>query len=310
MPLLWRTFVGNAVVLVVATLALVLSPATVSFPVAAREALVLGIGLAVMLGVNYLLLRRAVAPLQRLAGVMRAVDPLAPGRRAKLGAMRGEVGALAGAFDEMLDRLEHERRESARRALAAEEAERRRIARELHDEVGQALTAAVLRIAHAQASAAPVTAAELEEVRHVVRATLDEVRAIAANLRPDALDHLGLGAALRQLSMEVERTGLVVERSIAMDLQLSPETEVVVYRVAQEALANAMRHARAERVELRLDRMDGGVRLYVSDDGVGIDGAPQGDGIRGMRERAVLAGGTLEVRNGPRGGTVVTLDLP
>jgi two-component system, NarL family, sensor histidine kinase UhpB len=84
----------------------------------------------------------------------------------------------------------------------------------------------------------------------------------------------------------------------------------VVYRVAQEALANAMRHARAERVELRLDRMDGGVRLYVSDDGVGIDGAPQGDGIRGMRERAVLAGGTLEVRNGPRGGTVVTLDLP
>jgi two-component system, NarL family, sensor histidine kinase UhpB len=310
MPLLWRTFVGNAVVLVVATLALVLSPATVSFPVAAREALVLGIGLAVMLGVNYLLLRRAVAPLQRLAGVMRAVDPLAPGRRAKLGAMRGEVGALAGAFDEMLDRLEHERRESARRALAAEEAERRRIARELHDEVGQALTAAVLRIAHAQASAAPVTAAELEEVRHAVRATLDEVRAIAANLRPDALDHLGLGAALRQLSMEVERTGLVVERSIAMDLQLSPETEVVVYRVAQEALANAMRHARAERVELRLDRMDGGVRLYVSDDGVGIDGAPQGDGIRGMRERAVLAGGTLEVRNGPRGGTVVTLDLP
>src|SRR5688500_10805197 len=117
--LLWRIFLGNAGVLLVATLALVVSPATVSFPVAATEALVLAVGLAVMLAVNYVLLRRAVGPLQRLAGTMRAVDPLAPGRRSELPQASGEVAELAGAFDEMLDRVERERRDSARRALAA-----------------------------------------------------------------------------------------------------------------------------------------------------------------------------------------------
>src|ERR671916_815890 len=149
--MLWRIFLGNAAVLTVATLALVLSPATVSFPLAAREAVVLGVGLAVMLTVNYLLLRNAVAPLGRLAELMRSIDPLAPGRRSQLRTAPAEVGALAGAFDDMLDRLEAQRRDSARRALGAQEDERRRIARELHDEVGQSLTAVVLQLDRAEA---------------------------------------------------------------------------------------------------------------------------------------------------------------
>jgi two-component system, NarL family, sensor histidine kinase UhpB len=310
MPMLWRIFFGNAAVLAVATLALVLSPATVSFPVAAREAVVLAGGLAVMLVIDYLVLRRVVAPLDRLTVVMRDIDPLAPGRRSGLDGETGEVGALARAFDEMLERLEVERRESARRALAAQEDERRRIARELHDEVGQSLTAAVLHIARAQTRAADETACELADARDVVRATLDEVRAIAANLRPEALDDLGLGAAVRQLSIEVERAGLVVDRAIASDLRLTRDAEVVVYRVAQEALTNVLRHARAERVEVRLERAGGGTRLSVSDDGIGHPGAPQGAGIRGMRERALLAGGTLRLWSEPGRGTAVTLELP
>jgi two-component system sensor histidine kinase UhpB len=310
--LLWRIFLGNAVVLLVATVVLVVSPATVSFPVAATEALVLALGLAVMLALNYALLRRAMGPLERLAGVMRAVDPLAPGRRSELREATAEVADLAGAFDEMLGRLERERRDSARRALAAQEDERRRIARELHDEVGQALTAVLLQLDRAQASAAGEAAVRMREAREAARATLEEVRAIARNLRPEALDDLGLAAALRQLCAEAERAGVAVRRRIAADLELTPEAEVVVYRVAQEALTNALRHSGAERIELTLARgAAGGAVLRVGDDGCGTGRAPEGGGLRGMRERALLAGGVLELGAAPAGGgTVVTLRVP
>jgi two-component system sensor histidine kinase UhpB len=309
--LLWRIFLGNAAVLLVATIALVVSPATVSFPVAATEAIVLAIGLAVMLAVNYLLLRRAVGPLQRLAGTMRAVDPLAPGRRSQLPETSGEVAELAGAFDEMLERLERERRDSARRALAAQEGERQRIARELHDEVGQSLTAVVLQLDRAEAGAEGEVAERMREAREAARATLEEVRAIARNLRPEALDDLGLAAALRQLCAEGERAGAIVARRIEANLELSPEAEVVVYRVAQEAVTNALRHSGAELIELTLQRgRAGGAELQVGDDGRGLDGAADGAGMRGMRERALLAGGILEVGARPAGGTIVTLTLP
>ena len=310
MPLLWRIFVGNAIVLGVATSALVLTPATVSFPAAERELLVLAAGLAVMLLVNYVLLRRAVTPLRRLAVVMREVDPLAPGRRARLPGAPAEVAELGAAVDQMLERLERERRDSARRALGAQEGERLRIARELHDEVGQALTAVLLQLDRAQADVGGEPSERIREARETARATLEEVRAIARNLRPEALDDLGLGAALRQLCIEAERTGVLVERDISAGVTLDQDAEVVVYRVAQEAITNALRHAGAEKVELAL-RVDGHMTiLRVLDDGRGMTGAAEGAGVRGMRERAVLVGGTLEVADAPGGGTSVTLRLP
>jgi two-component system sensor histidine kinase UhpB len=309
--LLWRIFVGNAAVLFVATMVLVVSPATVSFPLAATEAVVLAVGLAVMLVLNYALLRRAVGPLERLAGVMRAIDPLAPGRRSALPEASAEVAELAGAFDDMLDRLERERRDSARRALAAQEDERRRIARELHDEVGQALTAVVLQLDRAQVAATGESGERMREAREAARATLEEVRAIARNLRPEALDELGLAAAVRQLCADVERAGVLVERRIAAGLQLTPEAEVVVYRVAQEALTNALRHSGAERIELVLESgAAGGAVLRVGDDGRGLDGAAEGTGVIGMRERALLASGVLELGRARDGGALVTLTVP
>lgn len=310
MPLLWRIFVGNALVLGVATTALVLTPVTVSFPAAERELVVLAAGLVVMLLVNYVLLRRAVSPLRRLAAVMREVDPLAPGRRARLPGGPAEVAELGGAFDQMLQRLEEERRESARRALGAQEAERLRIARELHDEVGQALTAVLLQLDRALVGVAGEPGERIREARETARETLEEVRGIARNLRPEALDDLGLASALRQLCLEAERAGVLVERAIAAGVSLAPDAEVVIYRVAQEAMTNALRHADAERIRLVLRRDGGTTVLRVEDDGRGTGRSAEGAGVRGMRERAVLVGGRLELRAAPGGGTSVTLSLP
>jgi two-component system, NarL family, sensor histidine kinase UhpB len=291
---------------VVATLALVLTPVTVSFPIAVAELIALAGGLAAMLVLNLVLLRRVFGPLARLANVMRGVDPLRPGERAPLGAADPEVADLAAAFDAMLDRLEAERRDSARRALAAQEGERRRIARELHDEVGQALTAVVLQLDHAWRSG---DRDEIAEAREGLRTTLEEVRSIARRLRPEALDDLGLASSLAALTNDVtRRTRLPVERRIGIGLPaLTPEAELVIYRIAQEALTNVARHARARQAHLALERRDGGVELVVRDDGIGLDGAVPGAGLLGMRERAVLVGARLEVGSAAGGGTTVRL---
>jgi two-component system sensor histidine kinase UhpB len=306
--LFWRIFIGNALVLGVATTVLVLTPATVSFPAAERELVVLGVGLSAMLAVNFVLLRRAIEPLERLTQVMRTVDPLAPGRRADLPAGPAEVAELGASFDQMLERLESERRESARRALAAQEEERLRIARELHDEVGQALTAVLLQLDRVRAEGA--AGERLQEAREAARATLEEIRSIARNLRPEALDDLGLAAAVRQLCNDAERAGVLVEREIAVDVPLDPEVEVVVYRVGQEALTNALRHSGAERVRVTLTAHGSGAVLRVVDDGRGRGQEREGAGLRGMRERAVLVGGVLDVVSPPGGGTCVTLRVP
>jgi two-component system sensor histidine kinase UhpB len=309
MTLLWRIFLGNAAILAAGTAVLIVSPATVSFPVAASQILVLGAGLVAMLGLNYTFLRRAVAPLQRLASVMREVDPLLPGRRAQLPAAASEIKTLAAAFDDMLDRLERERQDAARRALSAQELERRRIARELHDEVGQALTAILLMLNLALDRSNGYAAERINEAHEAARTTLNEVRAIARNLRPEALDELGLASALRQLCADLERTGVVIDRRIDSSVRLDADGELVVYRVAQEALTNALRHAKAQTITLQLDARDRGAVLRVHDDGRGLRGAPEGGGLSGMRERALLVGATLEASSPSGRGTLITLDI-
>ena len=313
MTLLWRVFATNAAVLVLATLVLVISPLTVSFPIALAELVAVSGGLAAMLILNLVLLRRAFRPLGRLTGVMRGVDPLHPGARAAIDVADPEVAELTAAFNEMLARLELERRESARRALAAQERERRRIARELHDEVGQALTAVVLQLDRAQRGAGLAAEDGVAEARETVRASLEEVRGIARRLRPEALDDLGLRSALAALTNDVaRRTGLRVQRRIAPALApLEPEEELVIYRVAQEALTNVVRHAGAARARLALAAHAGHVELEVSDTGAGFEpgGVHEGTGLLGMRERALLIGAELEVRSAPGRGTSVRLRL-
>ena len=199
LPLFWRLFYANAAVLVVATTALALAPVTVSVPVRLWELVVLLAGLGVLLVLTLVLLRQALAPLLTVASTMRSIDPLEPGQRVPV--VGGpNVAALATAFNDMLARLEHERRESARQALTVQEAERQRVARELHDEVGQIFTAIILQIESLATAVPPPLRDDLEELRETARTGATDVRRIAARLRPEALEELGLQSALSALT--------------------------------------------------------------------------------------------------------------
>lgn len=312
LPLFWRVFLTNAVVLALAVALLAFAPVTVSIPVALTELLILLAGMVALLVVDFVLLRPAFEPLHALTSTMRRIDPLQPGRRVPV--VGGpELATLASTFNEMLDRLETERRESARQALIVQEGERQRVARELHDEVGQTLTAIMLQIESMAARIPPKLREELDELRETARVGAQDVRRIAARLRPEALEDLGLQSALSALATSFgDHAGVRVERHLERSLPLSAEQELVIYRVAQEALTNVARHARARRTELSLARDDGAVVLRVRDDGVGLppDAASMSTGIRGMRERAMLIGADLGIGAGAGGGTEVVLRVP
>ena len=310
-PFAWRIFAVNAVLLVVAAVALALSPATVSFPIALTEGLVLAVGLVAILIVNLLLVRRSFAPLERLTRLMRSVDLLSPGQRLEVTGPQ-EVRELGAVFNEMLERLEQERHESGWDALKAQEAERKRVAQELHDEVGQALTAVMLQIGRLAKKAPSDLGEELNEALETTRASLEDVRRIAKQLRPEALDDLGLVPALNALVANfAERTGLRIRSRLPESVPpIGDEAELVVFRVAQESLTNAARHAETTRVDLTLERNGRRLLLRVRDYGAGLEGTRPGSGIRGMRERALLIGADLSITGVSSGGTEVRLSLP
>jgi two-component system, NarL family, sensor histidine kinase UhpB len=313
--LLRRLFYANAAVLLVAGVLLIVTPVTISAPVTLEQLAIIVAAVVAMLGATFLLLRRALSPLRELAALMRTVDPLDPGRRLT-GVLHSdvEVATLAEAFNAMLDRLEQERRGSVRRALAAQEEERSRIARELHDELGQELTAVAMQSERAAESAPASSQATLEEIAEATRQSIDHVRRIARRLRPEALDDLGLVNALISLCRRMgQQSGVRIEPELAnMVPSISPETELVIYRVAQESLTNAVRHAQASKIMLSLTMVNDHITLLVRDDGRGID-APFNDdtaGVSGMRERALLIGAQLKIRSHHGAGTEVQLDVP
>jgi two-component system sensor histidine kinase UhpB len=304
--LFWRLFIPNAAVLSAASIVLIVAPPN------GRVAVVLA-GLVSMLAINLMLMRRAFAPLERLSSLMQRVDPLRPGERVPHEGSRSEVSMLAETFNEMLERLESERRESGRRAMLAQEAERRRVATDLHDEIGQSLTALLLQLKHVADTEHHCSPA----IRELVGATeeiLDEVRSVARRLRPEALEELGLRSALLALAARIERAGgPSVEVRIASDVPaLAPDVELVIYRIAQESLTNVLRHADADHALVLLRIGDDAVMLDVHDDGSGFDVATAGGdgGLRGMRERALLVGGQLQVASRAGEGTRIRLSVP
>ena len=312
LSLQWRVFAVNVAVFVVAFAVLAWTPVTVHRIATPGELVVLSIGLVLMLAFDLFLLRRSFAPLRRLAATMGAVDPAEPGRRAERFEGAGEeVQALAGALNSMLDRLEGERRESGRQVLAAQEHERIRIARELHDEVGQTLTAIALRAERAAGEPGSQPQA-LADITQTALRSLEDVRRIGRELRPEALDDLGLVNALIALCSRIDRQqGLRVLRDLDWDLpELSPEVELVIYRVAQEALTNVLRHAGATEAFVGCKRRDGQLVLVVRDNGGGLPAAVSERGLRAMRDRAMVIDAQLEVGPGPRRGTEIVLRVP
>ncbi len=310
MGLLWKVALINGGVLVVAASLLVLGPFSVSRRPVVSEVVVLVAGLLLMLGIAALLLRSSLAPDARVAREMATVDPLRPADR--LATPRSAPGRqLVAGFNAMVDRLEDERSSSNAKALAAQEAERHRIAQELHDEVGQRLTVVLLGLKQAEQRAPADLAADLALLRETAREGLDDVRRVARELRPGVLEDLGLASALAALTTDFARhSGAAVRRVLTPGLPaLSADIELVLYRVAQEALTNAARHAHATSVELSLTRVGDRLALVVADDGRGFDARREGAGMRGMRERARLVAGELSVTSGS-GGTTVRLEVP
>jgi two-component system sensor histidine kinase UhpB len=262
--------------------------------------------------------RRRLAPLEDLVEAMEKVDhssarPLLPASIDGVGETE-EVARIELAFLRMMRRLEAERRRAGSAALQAQEQERTRVARDLHDEVNQSLTGLLLRLEAAREAAPPELEAALAETKALANQAMRELLSLARQLRPTALDDLGLAAAVagqvEQLAQGEIEAGIEVDGDFS---DLGDDAQLVVYRVAQEGLSNAARHSGAGRVEVRLRRLDsGGVELTVSDDGRGFafDESEGGLGIAGMRERALLIGGELTIESRPGRGTTVQLVVP
>lgn len=275
--------------------------------------LVLGFALAAAVAINVYLLSRRFEPLEALVEEMESADLTSRGLAEQHPDPTGpeEVKRIHRSFREMLVRLEAERRQGASTALQAQERERARIALDLHDEVNQSLTAVLLLIEALRRKAEPELEAELAEMGTVASQAMEELLRIARHLRPTVLDDLGLEAALATLIDEIADRG-DVEGTFDSKADLtgvSAEVQLVAYRVAQEALSNAIQHGGPRHVDVRLTGRDGSLVLQVSDDGRGFTPGDNGSGlgIAGMRERALLCGGSIDVDSAPSAGTRVTL---
>ncbi len=286
----------------------------------------LGLTGAVLLAglmIGYLLATILTRPLSRLAEAARAVghgefaQPLSV-------SSQGEVGQVAEAFNSMTEQLrrkEDERRQLMTRIMAAHEDERKRIARELHDEAGQALTSLLLGLKHLEDGCTVSShRSEVARLRALTAEMLDLMRDMALELRPSTLDDLGLVAALQRYAAEYgQKHQLEVDFHAGSfgGASLVPEAETALYRIAQEALTNVLRHSHADSVSVLLERRNGLAILVVEDDGEGFDvSAMKGKspsarlGILGMEERAGLVGGHVTIESRPQGGTALFAEVP
>jgi two-component system sensor histidine kinase UhpB len=276
----------------------------------------LGLSIILVLLVNMLMLRRRFSPLDRLIERVEAIDPSYPGEfdAPEEHEATEEIDRLASSFRRLLRRIDEERNRSGRLVLRAQEEERRRLARDLHDEVNQSLTAILLRLEALNQAAPPGVEGELAELKRLVNQAMDELLKLARQLRPSALDDHGLTSAIAsQVRRFSSQTGIRADmRTSDEPIELESDQETAVYRFAQEALSNVAQHASASRVEVDLSANGHGLELRVTDDGCGFDPGVEhgGIGLSGMAERARLVGARLDVSSRPGGGTALTLQVP
>ena len=285
--------------------------------------LILALAIILTLCVNLWMLQRRFAPLERLITRIEGIDPAEPSSHHLPGQDPvEEIDKLSRSFNGLLERIEEERRRSGTLAMRAQEEERRRLARDLHDEVNQALTAILLRLEALAQDSPAANIEEVNELKRLVNQAMEELLNLARQLRPTALDDHGLMPAVEtQLKRFSARTGVEVTLNADGNADSLPEdVQTAVYRILQEALANVGRHAAATAVAVEIKADAEQLELHVRDDGAGFDptamaggarneGPGAGLGLNGMVERARLAGGELDLRSAPGSGTTVTLRI-
>lgn len=328
-PLFYRVLVANVAVIVLGAVAGTLISTAIGrrAPDQALLPLIMifvSIGIGLSLLVNVAVLRAAFRPmasLQRTAAAVQAGD-----RSARAPIERGsdpEMTQLAVALNSTLDELADDRnqlRDLASQVIRAQEDERRRVSRELHDDTAQILFAQLLRVTALKTDEDPRIQAIAERLEHSTADALEGVRRLALELRPPALDDLGLAEALAELCQRFrDQSDLNVDLRVSgVRARFSPDVEMVLYRVAQEALTNITKHARASHVDIHLQKTAAGVYLTIRDDGIGFDQGRffEGDkvglglGLFGMRERASLVGGTFEITSRHGQGSTVRATIP
>ncbi|MCL4299865.1 MAG: HAMP domain-containing protein [Anaerolineae bacterium] len=280
-------------------------------------------GMAISFFVNRWTLRRALEPLERLQEAVNQVRQGQTDVQVTLGSVSDEqFDRLAETFNRMV--LKHERhteqmQQLSRQILQAQEDERQRLARELHDEAAQALTSLLVHLRLLERAHEPEKAQQnIQKLRELTAQALEEVRRVALDLRPTILDDLGLGAALEwRVDEFTQATGVQAKIQIeGLERRLPREIELVFYRVGQEALNNIARHAQAKHVSISLRRANSTISLEVSDDGLGFNPTslptytPRGLGLLGMRERLAMISGALTIESGLGQGTRVLACAP
>jgi two-component system, NarL family, sensor histidine kinase UhpB len=326
-PLFYKILLANSTIVLVGTVVgTVLTRSYLRGGVDATAAWVILLattGVFVTVLVNAIILKVALSPLNQLEATAARVQAGDLDARAPFSALRDrEQERLTATFNGMLDALETYRQRLsgiAARALNAEEQERMRIARELHDDTAQSLAALLIRVRLLRAIEDPAARdAALEEFRRQLGDALERVRRIARGLRPPALDELGLVPALESHVRSLSETVGIPIRMEAEPIEnlLTRPAELALYRIAQEALSNAVRHSHPRQVTVRIERRGGDIRLTVRDDGCGFrveemyQSEERGLGLFGMQERASYVGGSVTIRSRPAQGTVVVAVIP
>ncbi len=328
-PLLYKVLIANVAIVMFGAIAGTYVTATTfqDADVPSRFELMLvyvAIGVLLSVGVNYLVLRAAFQPLdslERLAEAVRSGDLSA--RAHPLPFSDPQLSRLVQTFDDTLDELERARdrlRELTMQVIVAQEAERKRIARELHDDTAQVLFAQLLRVTALTSSPDEAVRETAESLESMTVEAIEGVRRLALELRPPALDDLGVREALGDLAQRFsENTGMHVDLEVIGSRdRLSPEVELVLYRVAQEALTNVAKHANATNATIRLSRTPERVELTIDDNGLGFvagqtrksDERGLGLGLFGMEERSALIGGSFVITPLSPTGVRVAVSVP
>lgn len=286
-------------------------------------ALFLFSNMALSVLINYLLVKIAFRPLNDVTDSMKAIRAGHRGIRVPEVTDDPQIEELSKSLNSMLNSMDLQRKKAAASVIKAQEEERKRIARELHDETSQSLTGLVIGIRMVQEIVPddmPEVIERLGNINDLAHATLNEVHTMAIRLRPSVLDDLGLAAALRSYAKEFsEITDIKVEMQLlGMSQRLTPELETVLYRVVQEALTNVARHSRASNCRVTLKRKEQSINGIIEDDGQGFDSQTvmmsdekgRGLGLHGMKERIELVGGSLEFDARLKQGTSIFIEVP